>query len=249
MKLISLNIEDNKHLTRVLPFVQNESPDVLCLQEVFEVNLEQFKNLGYTCVFFPDTQKPLDGVFSNNGEAICTRGEIQNHQVYYYRNNDAPLQRFNQAEKLKSVHSMKNGILCADILLNGDTYRIATTHFTWGPDGTTASAEQIADMGVLLSLSQRMSPHVLCGDFNIARNSNPLYTELLAHYTDAVPLSYTSSLDANLHRLGSVPEKRYLFDSYMVDYVFTQPSYMAHDVRLEFGVSDHAAIVATITKG
>ncbi len=35
----------------------------------------------------------------------------------------------------------------------------------------------------------------------------------------------------------------------MVDGLFTTPAYRASDVRLQFGVSDHVAIVATIEKG
>jgi endonuclease/exonuclease/phosphatase family metal-dependent hydrolase len=50
------------------------------------------------------------------------------------------------------------------------------------------------------------------------------------------------------HRIGHLPEKQNLFTDYMVDYVFTQAPYTAHDVELVFDLSDHAAVVATISK-
>ena len=88
----------------------------------------------------------------------------------------------------------------------------------------------------------------MCGDFNIPRHYNPLYDELTKYYVDNIPLSYISSLDPTLHYAGSHPDKKMLFDSYMVDYIFTQTPYTATDVRLEFSISDHAGVVAHISK-
>ena len=44
MKLISLNIEADKHLELQLPFFKSESPDILCLQEISEPAFMFFKN-------------------------------------------------------------------------------------------------------------------------------------------------------------------------------------------------------------
>ena len=42
MKLISLNIEGDKHLDdKILPFFDKEKPDVLCLQEVFAKDIQK----------------------------------------------------------------------------------------------------------------------------------------------------------------------------------------------------------------
>ncbi len=248
MKLISINIEGDKHFDSVLPFLKGENPDVLCLQEVFETDLDNFKALGYTCSFLPQTKKLIDNVDSNHGCALCTHGEMQNVQSFYYQNGGNPLPEFNNEERLRSINEIKRGVLCADTLCNGSLFKIATTHFTWTPKGESPSDEQIRSVKVFLEKVKGMEPHIMCGDFNIPRTENFLYGELVKHYTDTVPLTYTSSLDATLHRAGPNPEKKHLFDSFMVDYVFTQPPYTAHDVRLGFGVSDHAAVVATIEK-
>ena len=70
----------------------------------------------------------------------------------------------------------------------------------------------------------------------------------MSFYTDTIPANYTSSLDKTLHRKGDDPSRAHLFTDFMVDYLFTKPDYQASDVRLEFGISDHAAVVATISK-
>jgi len=42
VKLISLNIEGDKHLDdKILPFFDKEKPDVLCLQEVFAKDIQK----------------------------------------------------------------------------------------------------------------------------------------------------------------------------------------------------------------
>jgi endonuclease/exonuclease/phosphatase family metal-dependent hydrolase len=168
---------------------------------------------------------------------------MHNVVQHYYRDATPGLQFFNRGDRARTV---KNGIVLASYTYENETYTIGTTHFTWTPDGATPNTEQVTDMDALLAYITKKEPHIMCGDFNIPRNQNPLYQKLVELYTDAIPHSYASSLDATLHRHGASPDKKQLFESFMVDYVFTQPPYTAHDVRLVFGVSDHAAVVATL---
>ena len=248
MKLINLNIEGDKHFDTVIPFVEKERPDVLCLQEAFKADLFRFKELGYNTIFRGETLKMRDGVLSEEGNAVCTLHTIQNERVFYYRNAESELRFFDQEDKLKSVHENIGGVLFVDIEISGIIYTVGTTHFTWTPNGAIASAEQSDSMDALLSFTKTLEPHMLTGDFNLSRKQNILYTRLIEHYNDPIPSSYTSSLDATLHYAGSDPEKQHIFTDYMVDYIFTQPPYRARDVRLEFGISDHAAVVAIIER-
>lgn len=243
MKLISINIEGDKHLNRVLPFVSHELPDILCLQEVTRPTFSQLETMGYSCIFLPLTRRLYRDELLEEGIALCTHTPVQNIQLYYYRGAETGLEIFRD-DRINETY--KNGVLSASVTLGEKSFTVATTHFTWTPDGELPSAEQINDMDVLLSHIETLEPHIICGDFNIPRNHNVLYKRLTERYTDSVPMTYASSLDASLHRLGSVPEKQHLFTSFMVDYIFTQPPYTACDVRLEFGLSDHAAVVATI---
>ena len=57
MKLISINIELNKHYKTVLDFLKQENPDVICLQELLGDDFENFKKvLGKQGIFKPRTR-------------------------------------------------------------------------------------------------------------------------------------------------------------------------------------------------
>src|SRR3989344_2207287 len=64
LKLISLNIHGNKYLDLQIPFFKAQSPDVLCLQEIFESDYQSLKGtLG------------MDGNF-----AVMYKGQRMNKQ-------------------------------------------------------------------------------------------------------------------------------------------------------------------------
>ena len=90
----------------------------------------------------------------------------------------------------------------------------------------------------LLACLEPEEEFTLCGDFNAPRGGE-IFTALAMRYQDNIPLEYASSIDGNLHRKGPLP--------YMVDGLFTTPSYIASDVSLQSGVSDHCAILATVS--
>lgn len=245
MKLITINIEDEKHLMRVLPFIESERPDVLCLQEVCEKDLTLFEKLGYKGEFIPMNIIPTKNEDAVLGTALLSIFPIDAVCTYCYYGSENTIVEF---DGNNVTSTQKKALIHADVHINDDIFTIATTHFTWTPHGPTPNQPQLESMEKFIPYISTMKPHVMCGDFNIPRNLNPLYQELCKHYTDTIPPSYVSSLDRTLHKIGNHPDKQILFDAYMVDYVFTQPPYTASDVRLQFGLSDHAGVVATITK-
>jgi endonuclease/exonuclease/phosphatase family metal-dependent hydrolase len=185
------------------------------------------------------------------GIALCTTGTLSGRQDMYYRDvvyppSDAILSILKTRGVVKN--GFKNGILCARATVQGDDFFVAVTHFTWGPEGEVATPEQHTSMDALLTYTENLEPHILCGDFNLPRDYNPLYERLAHAYTDNIPKTYTSSLDKNLHRLGDDSTKQHLFSSFMVDYILSRPPYLVSNVRLVFGVSDHAAVVGQVTK-
>lgn len=245
MKLITINIERDKHLSRVLPFITKEQPDVICVQEMFEPHLTLFEAEGYTCSFLPVTMHPLDGISTVEGIAICSKTTTAQFKSFLYHPASETLQTF---DVRRISETNRRGVVLASIVNDDNEYIIGNTHFTWTPQGETPNEAQQEHLPKLLDVLSTEEAHILCGDFNIPRNQSPLYDTLIKTYTDNIPLKYTSSLDRNLHRLGNVPELNKLFESFMVDYVFSKPPYVVTDVRLEFGISDHAAVVATVTK-
>ena len=60
LKLISLNIEGDKHIPQVLAFFKREQPEIICLQEVFLPDFKMFKKeLGMEGAHAIMIKKPL----------------------------------------------------------------------------------------------------------------------------------------------------------------------------------------------
>jgi endonuclease/exonuclease/phosphatase family metal-dependent hydrolase len=161
----------------------------------------------------------------------------------YYHRADLPIVDFDPQRKAETESFVYlSGIFTVD----GAKYTFVTTHF-WDTGNGKPDHTQQELIGSLIERLETVPAHVLCGDFNIPREHNPLYEKLASRYDDAFPLHYPSSLDRTLHRLGNSVLDEPIFDTYMVDYVFTQSPYVASNTRLHFGVSDHAAITTEIS--
>lgn len=242
MKLLQCNIQGRNHIAKVTNLLEDVSPDVVCFQEADEKILSVLSIQGYATKFLPIIKRQTVDGLVDEGIVLAARC-IQNIDTQYYY---FPPRGIDTQNKALHRETTAQGYIIGDCVVDGVQYRVATTHFTWTPRGDVASPEQIEDMESLLLKLGTQPAHMLCGDFNIPRGFNPLYTDLTAHYIDVVPVQYKSSLDKTFHRMGNVASRSHLFSHFMVDYIFTQPPYRAENVELIFGVSDHAAIVADI---
>lgn len=245
MKLISLNVEGSRHLERVKPFFKAHAADAICLYEANAEMRALLESLGYVTTFLPIIISSRDEIMLPEGCLVATKlpHEVTTH--YYYRPPDPALHPEDRYDKRTTT---AQGVILATVPHADEYYTIATTHFTWTPQGEVADQNQRTDAAALMQFLNSQPPHVLCGDFNIPRHQNPLYEQFLEHYTDVVPDNYTSSLDKQFHYLGDSADHQHLFTDFMVDHLLTQAPYEASDVSLTFGVSDHAAVVAEITK-
>ncbi len=243
IKLISVNVERSKHLDRVIPFIGRENPDVLCVMELAERDIPKFEAVAGKCHAFapmmmhrsdaPETEPTLigSGVFSVlSGTAA----------IEYYRGNEA------HARSLPAVDVMEDiNLIRFDADREGEVYRIVTTHFTWTPKGQPSEQQRI-DLKALFAYLDTCGEVVLCGDFNAPRGGE-IFSAIAAKYADNIPPEYEGSIDVNYHRAGHLPAEQ--MDKKMVDGLFTTPGYLASDVHLVDGVSDHMAIVAHIVRG
>ena len=251
MKLISVNIEKDRHLERVIPFLKKEHPDVICLQEVFESDcVDIARSFSMHAEYVPITIVPRHTPRDNRTEesmgiAILSVAPLTNVQRSFYRGNAGRVESLDMSTKERHLETMKGCLLSADVPAGNTIIPIATTHFTWSADGKMTEPQK-EDAEKLLQILSRMPGVVLCGDFNIPRGINALYEKFAARYKDAIPASYTSSIDVNIHRAGTIPGERAKLERYMVDYLFLSSGYVADNVRLVCGVSDHCAIVADI---
>lgn len=243
LKLVSLNIEGDNHLARFIPFLQKESPDVICLQELLEKDIPLIeKETGTTCVFAPMfyTDWEKGGPFpvwrsyypegTKLGSGIFFRTKPTNVETYNYNTISTIPKRAQEV----TVH---REVIVATIQLY-TSYTIASTHFTWTGDGSV-SDEQREDATKLLVYLERFPDMILCGDFNIPR-PNEVYQMFTQRFTDNIPPTATTTLDQHLHKIKNL--------QLVVDYVFTSPHYRVSDLRLVDGVSDHIAIVSTVMK-
>jgi len=241
LKLISINIEHSKHTERVKAFLEDEKPDIVCILELCEKDIQMYEVLLGTQSFFKRVNKGTmekDGHEDYVGNAIFAKNFIVINHHYYYGSESKVGPYISSPDIRTYRNNSQLPLLWADIQHNGVTYRIATTHLTWTMSGESA-AFQLEDVENMLAISGTLDEHVLVGDFNAPRGRET-FSRIVARYKDNIPLEYKTSIDQNLHRVKGL--------QYMVDGLFTTPGYVANDVHLVDGVSDHMAIVATIVK-
>ena len=236
MKLISLNIEGEKHLRRVIPFLKREKPDAICLQEVFQkdaVNIS--KILGMRRFFVAMT------IMRGKQKGIATFSYLpmKKKGVVYYHRAARTLKEYDAKNKPKTIRHM---LLATEIKIKNKTHVLINTHFTWTRNGMP-DENQKRDFKTLMKTLKKFPEIIFCGDLNIPRGINELYAPLAEQYKDAVPKSYSSSLNMNLHRMGNNKKESRRMKKYMVDYIFLSKEYQATSVRLKSGVSDHRAVV------
>lgn len=235
VSLISLNIEKDKHLNRVRNFFNDQGPDVICLQEVFERDFETLKReLNMEGVFAPMAHTGDAGFIL--GVAIFSRFKIISKEVLYYAGDEKNIPVHDESNNPKSYN---RAVLMASIgLENGEIFNIGTTHFTWTYNGE-ADEFQREDVSRMLSLLDNKKSFILCGDFNAPRGKE-IFSIIASKYKDNIPPEYESSIDPDLHRKKDL--------RLMVDGLFSTPDYKAEDVKLVSGVSDHCAMTANISK-
>jgi endonuclease/exonuclease/phosphatase family metal-dependent hydrolase len=228
MKLISLNIETDKHLGTVTKLLTEECPDVVCLQEILEKDVKEIEAvLGMQSVYLPLCLWPMpSGAWEPWGVAIFAK-EIAGVQAHHFAEQSLP------QHIRENPETINYGILKARV--NG-SLNIATTHFTWSRLGL-ASDLQRRNLAKLFSFLDELPDFILCGDMNAPRGGE-IFNSIADKYKDWIPQEYRTSIDGNLHRAGAL--------ELMVDGLFSTPQYIAKNVRLISGVSDHCAILAEI---
>lgn len=242
MKLISLNIEGDKHYDKIFPFIKKEQPDMVCFQEVFEEDVplleETLEMKGYfqpgVTIHIENPHLPARGVL---GVAQFTSLPVSTQKTEYYVGTAERLPFFFENQNPNAMNRM---LVVQTIQSEEGSFTIGTTHFTWSMEGAYTD-EQRRDFDALRNILVTFDELILCGDFNSPRNGEPenVYNSLVKMYQDAIPPHYQTSIDSTLHKSG----KQIML---MVDGLFLSQQYQASQVRLVDRVSDHMAIVAEI---
>ncbi len=260
LKFVSLNIESHAHLEeRVIPFLLEQQPDVINLQEVFKCDVPVIEAaLGLRGYFCP--MGIIDEVRIHQQHALgewgiaqfCRFPATHSSEVYVSHGDELPLFRYrtdpNSTNRVISwLEFQAPGLGSDGKTAQGQEYTVAATHFTWSPRGS-ATQLQADHFARLRQILDRLPSMVLSGDFNSPRNQpdeeteSNVFNRLAQKYADNIPPQYQTSIDNRIHKAGHHNIQL------MVDGLFTTPEYHCHNVRLVDGVSDHMAIVAEITK-
>jgi endonuclease/exonuclease/phosphatase family metal-dependent hydrolase len=238
LKLLTLNIEHDRHLDRVAETIATHLPDIVCLQEVFEKDCARLAAVGdYQVKYAISTLMP-EGRKGNTsprswGVAVLTRVPVHRQTLAYYA--DDPRIRI-----FKEPNDPRRLVLMTEVEHEGRFYRVGTTHFTWSMEGE-ATDDQRADFARLKQVLLPYPHYVLCGDFN-----SPRGREMFAKFTDELglldhlPADVTTTIDPQLHYAGAL--------ELAVDTIFSTPEYRVSEVQVLEGVSDHKGILARIER-
>jgi endonuclease/exonuclease/phosphatase family metal-dependent hydrolase len=249
IKLITLNVEGSRHWPQILPFLERERPDVLCLQELFERDLAMLKKLfNYEAVFLPMYRdRYQEEVVETLGIALLVKNQFRNTHSDYYHKGIAEIQTHDRTSVESKMKTTYYGLVWGDVEINGKGFTIAATHFTWTPDGTP-NEYQDKDAGSLFKILETIPSVVLCGDFNVPRGNNRIYHRLVERYKDNIPSAFATTMDVERHKVRSNPVEREKLKRFVVDFIFSTPEYQVTNVRQQFGVSDHTAIIAEVNR-
>lgn len=243
IRFASINIEGDNHLDSVVSFLKSFRPDVVCFQELMDKNISLFeKELGMKCEFapmckeslIPGNHSTLDGA---SGNAIFTSMPIVFSEARYYVGTRDTIPHFYKNAD-RGIVIINKVLLYVTVSHAGFPYTFATTHFTWSKDGATTD-EQRGDLKKLFKILDAIPDFVLSGDFNAPRGRE-IFSAIASRYKDNIPARYETSIDKRLHRAGDL--------QLMVDGLFSTPQYTISSARLNFGVSDHAAITAEVSR-
>ncbi len=244
-RLLTLNTEGNKHFPYQLDFLREQKADVICLQEVFAADTEIIqKTVGFQGVFLAQGQvtkeNPHVPTRGEWGVMLLSRFPVQTWYTKTYVGEEEKLPIFWEnpipGDLKTSNNSMNRVLVAATLQLGSQTATVATTHFTWSPNGSS-TVEQAADVAALRSSLKDLPPHVLCGDMNAPRGG-ATFSLLSEGYTDALPPEIVGTLDPKLHPVGH--------KSLAVDALLAHSSYQVKNVKMHTGVSDHCAFTADV---
>lgn len=246
MKLLSVNIEGQRHLDKIKALLIGENADVVCLAECFPDTVEFISSGKYPYQLFASTymvdQDGEDRLISSKtrrwGEAILSKYPLIDTRITY-------LSMDSYGPDNLPIHGTDNHIpalLLASVKIKGEKYQMGTVHLTWTPKATMTKRQK-ENVGELLSLVKNQEI-VLAGDFNILRG-NQVYGQMTSFFKDNIPPMIESTIDPDLHYRNT---KQSGILKLVVDYIFSTSEYRVSDVRVISHVSDHCALSCVVNK-
>lgn len=236
LKLVSINIEGQKHLELVKQFLTKENADIVCLMEVCKDDILDLASKNFPFVIFA----PND-VFVDSGKEVGV-GMLSKYPIYEVAKYGCE-ENQDKYTKLPGMGTHMPLLLFSKIMVENEEFRIGAIHFSWTKDGKE-NERQVQRLKKLLTFLKDKDEFVLCGDFNIPRKYK-LYYALAEKYKDNIPEKIKTTIDPVLHRANFVQKGKLQL---VVDYVWSTPKYRVSEVRVEQGVSDHCGVGFSVAK-
>jgi exonuclease III len=242
MKIISLNMEGDKHIDKIIKLLEKEKADIVCFSEIFEEDIKFLTPLiDIPYIFAHECYR--QSMVKNNadiktfGVAIFSKN-ITWSNIFYVVGNHNLIPKFQKSANLEEKpHELYVPAITVKIQFNNKEYFITNTHLvvTEKGESTDYSFEQATK---LVNYLKEYPEMIICGDFNSPRGGG-VFDYFCKFYKDNIPNKYKTSLDQNLHRVKKL--------KFMVDVLFSTKNYTVENVKLVDGVSDHMAVIAQIS--
>lgn len=222
----------------ILDFIYKKRPDVVLLQEVYEGSLERISNaLAGQIAFSPMCRLSLTDRAEDAegwGVAIGSRYRLLEVREDYYHGT-----RENASEiVLNNGLQATSSLLQTGLEIGSARFNFGTTHFTWH-NQAEPSNEQLEDFKKLAVLLDQTPDVVLTGDFNSPRGQ-PIFDSIAKRYRDNMPADVETTNDT-----GVRPEATW---RRVIDGFFTSEHYLAENVRMVQGLSDHQGVLGQVQK-
>ena len=229
LTVVSLNIQQGKHLDKIIPTVMRIHPEVCCFQEALLSSIPKLSQKlelphNYFIPLANGSQTRSWNIHPDDqwGMLFLSRVAFKDKGFHCYAGDAAVIPEINE-----HYNSPRRAIAWVKI----SKFTLLQTHFTWTPvhfGGVTF--EQSADFAKLLAGLDQFPAGVLCGDLNSPRGKS-LWSQLANRFTDYTPPEIVTTIDPKLHRAGDL--------KIVVDCVFAWGNHMVTDIELLTGVSDH----------
>lgn len=240
IKLVTLNIEGDKHINRFLPQLKKISPDVICFQEMFEADSEMIaRELDMTQYKYVPTVKVEKenkyGISPRGNWGVClmTKLTVKRWDVFHYSD-------FTEQKSFHEPNDVVRSVIVSILSYGENEYRVATTHFTWSPGGEATDLQR-QDFARLKDVLNQYEDMVLCGDFNAPRGRE-IFNLFETLYHDSVPQEITTTIDPTLHYAGDLNLQL------VVDTIFTSTHYQVSKVQVLKSLSDHYGIYGEVQR-
>jgi len=224
MKLLTWNIWKGRHLDGVIDLLKKESPDIIALQEIKEIDGKNqariiAETLGYEYIYCKSFRTDRHTPLYDLGNAVLSKFPITSTACHFLSKMD----KYENSSKTEPRTAVE-----VNISYKGRSLRVIATHLGYS-DNFGDSEIRMYQLDNLLKIIGDKEC-VLLGDFNSLPNSrvvSQLEEKLQNVDQDITEMSYTNMKD---------PEKK----QYRIDYIFLDKSIPFQNFRIiKTDASDH----------